>query len=187
MGTFQLVLGIVWRMVFWGILYGGLLGTIYGPLSLFPYTLLISLDVGGDYPSHDLASVSIEHLFTGGCIGGIMLGTAYGLVAGLGSGIALAATSVIVLRRAVEMRPYRTLACTIGSSVTALVTFLSAIAGTNTFIIAEKQVVYYITYALVPALIAGATGWWASGRALDWVEKQSRIRSDLVTSPASYL
>jgi hypothetical protein len=143
--------------------------------------------VGGDYPPYDLASVSIEHIVAVGCFGGIMLGTAYGLVAGLGSGIALAVTSVIVLRRAVEMRPYRTLVCTIGSSVTALVTFLSAIAATNTFIVAEKQVVYYITFALLPALIAGATGWWASHRALAWVEKQSRIRSDLVTSPSSYL
>jgi hypothetical protein len=137
--------GITRRMAVWGLIAGALLGGLYGtPL------------------------IPIAGTLYGGLLGGF-IGLFLGLVDGLVVAVITSLFFRAMTRAAPEVRRYRIIIGAASVFVVVLVGLLSFWYAAPSWTKSPTSTQGIVFFVVIPALIAAAAAWWASGRLAKWL------------------
>ncbi len=172
--------GIFGRVVLWGLSGGGVLGGIYGPISITIGALLILLGfpLAGSM-SPDMATVWLVTSF----LYGVAFGGLTGLLIGLIDGFVLSVTALWIVRSPGVALYYRRTLSIISALTGGLGAFVLFMWSGSPIPTYQGNVrltwiqigvsVEWFLWVVGPALIAAGYGWWVGNRITLWIVFQS--------------
>ena len=172
MDTARLLGMIVWRTTVSGLLAGALLGGAYGALFL-AVSFFVPLPAADDLAEALLLGVPVGLSY--GFFFGALLGAPPGLVLGFVVGVLAALLTRVrfyPLRAVHRYRLTMGLLAAAASVIGGFILFPPLISWAFWPTVTDSETLDYWSLTVIPALIAGAAGWWISQRMTAWYERE---------------